>query len=82
MTTITAPKTFTLTPEILDKLSEMVTFENDAALNQFLADAVNSYMQLGRLYQSGGQFHFLAEGGDGPVVLHFPFQPDPRTNNA
>jgi hypothetical protein len=82
MATTTAPKTFTLTPEFLEKLSGQVTFNDSAALNQFLADAINTYMQLGRLYQSGGQFQFVAEGRDDPVVLHFPFQPDPRKTSA
>lgn len=72
--TQTDTKSFTLSSEIMQKLQAQVSFENDAALNQFLADAINSYMQLGQLHQSGGRFVFEAEGRDEPIVLHFPFE--------
>ena len=70
--------TLTLSSETLAKLSEAVQLPDEAAINAFVADAINSYVQLGQLYQSGGQFQFVSEGRNEPVVLHFPFQPDPR----
>ncbi|HKK85360.1 MAG TPA: hypothetical protein VJ942_07540 [Roseovarius sp.] len=69
--------TITLSPEILEKLQAQVTFPDAAAINAFVADAINSYLQLGQLHQSGGQFQFVADGREDPVVLHFPFQPNP-----
>jgi hypothetical protein len=69
----TPSKTFALSPEVLAKLSEQVSFADDAALNQFMADAINSYLQLGRLHQAGGAFLLKAEGRDDLVTLHFPF---------
>ena len=72
--------TITLTPDTMAKLRRQVQLPDAAAVNAFLADAINSYLQLGQLYMSGGQFQFLGEGRDAPVVLHFPFQPDPRGN--
>jgi hypothetical protein len=74
--------TIALSPEIMEKLQAQVSFESAEAVNAFVADAINTYMQLGRLHQSGGQFQFLGEGRENPVVLHFPFQPDPRDNSA
>jgi hypothetical protein len=72
--------TITLAEETLEKLQTQVNFPDAAALNQFVADAINTYVQLGQLYQSGGQFQFLGDGREEPVVLHFPFQPDPRSS--
>ena len=77
---IKSAHTLTLSPETLEKLSEAVQLPNDAAINAFVADAINSYVQIGRLYQSGGQFQFLSDARKDPIVLHFPFQPDPRTD--
>lgn len=74
--------TIELSPEIMEKLQTQVTFPDAAAVNAFVADAVNTYVQLGRLYQSGGQFQFLGEGREDPVVLHFPFQPNPRSDKS
>jgi hypothetical protein len=74
--------TIALSPEIIEKLQTQVSFPDTAALNAFVADAINSYVHLGRLYQSGGQFQFLAEGREDPLVLHFPFQPDPARETA
>ena len=71
--------TITLSPEIMQKLQTQVTLPDASAVNEFVADAINSYVQLGRLYQSGGQFQFIGEGRQTPMVLHFPFQPDPRS---
>jgi hypothetical protein len=74
----TKAQTITLSAETLEKLSTAVTLPDAKAVNDFVADAINTYVQLGQLYQSGGEFHFIPEGRDGPVRLHFPFQPDPR----
>lgn len=70
-------RNFVLTPAIMEKLSASVTFPDDAAINAFMVDAINSYLQLGRLYESGGRFLFEADGRDDPIVLHFPFAPPP-----
>lgn len=77
-----ANHTITLSPETLQKLSETVQLPNAAALNEFVADAINTYSHLGRLHQSGGRFLFEAEGREEPIVLHFPFQPNPEETSA
>lgn len=74
----TKAHTITLNEETLAKLSTAVTLPDANAVNSFVADAINTYVQLGQLYQSGGQFQFVAEGREDPVVLHFPFQPNPK----
>jgi len=74
--------TITLSPEIMEKLQTQVTLPDAASVHEFVADAINSYVQLGQLYQSGGQFQFIGEGRKDPVVLHFPFQPDPRNSEG
>jgi len=72
------PQTVSLSADVLEKLQTVVSFKDQNAVNDFVADAINTYVQLGQLYQSGGEFHFISEERDGPVKLHFPFQPDPR----
>ena len=72
--------TITLTPDTMAKLRRQVQLPDAAAVNALVADAIHSYLQLGQLCMSGGQFQFLGEGRYAPVVLHFPFHPDPRGN--
>lgn len=74
------PVTITLSAQTLEKLHTQVQLPDRAAINDFVADAINTYVQLGQLYTSGGQFQFLSDGRDDPIVLHFPFQPDPRAH--
>ena len=69
---------FTLTPEILEKLRAQVTLPDQAALNQFMVDAINSYLHLGQLHAQGGDFLFQPKAQDDPVKLHFPFAPLPE----
>ena len=66
---------FSLTPEILEKIEAQVTLPDQAALNRFMVDALNTYLQLGRLHARGGDFLFQPDGRDDPVKLHFPFAP-------
>ncbi|TRD15523.1 hypothetical protein [Palleronia caenipelagi] len=72
-----APQTncnsLTLSQEVIDRLHTQVTFADDAALGQFVADAINSYLQLGQLHQQGAEFLCQTKGRDEPVVLRFPF---------
>ena len=65
---------FTLTPQIIEKIQAQVTLPDQAALNAFVVDALNTYLQLGQLHQSGGKFVFEADGRETPIVLHFPFE--------
>lgn len=66
---------FSLTPEILAKIEAQVTLPDQAALNRFMVDALNTYLQLGRLHARGGDFLFQPEAQDDPIKLHFPFAP-------
>jgi hypothetical protein len=73
--TLTVPS-ITISPEVIEKLSERVSFADAASVNEFVADAINSYLMLGQLHQSGGEFLFQAEGSNDLIVLDFPFQQD------
>lgn len=65
--------TFVLSSDLLRKLSAQVDIPNKSALNEFLADAINTYLHLGQLKQGGGDFFFLADGHEELIKLHFPF---------
>ena len=67
-------KAITLSEQTLAKIATQVSFEDDAAVGRFVADAINSYLHLGQLHRQGGVFFLEAEGQDDPVKLHFPFQ--------
>lgn len=71
-----SPLSLTLSADMLQNLASQVDFETDGAVHAFVADAINSYLHLGRLYSAGGEFLFAAEGRDDQIVLHFPFQQD------
>ena len=71
---VAKPKAITLSEQTLAKIATQVSFEDDAAVGRFVADAINSYLHLGQLHRQGGVFFLEAEGQDDLVKLHFPFQ--------
>ena len=71
---VAKPKAITLSEQTLAKIATQVSFEDDAAVGRFVADAINSYIHLGQLHRQGGVFFIEAEGQDDLVKLHFPFQ--------
>lgn len=71
---VAKPKVITLSEQTLAKIATQVSFEDDAAVGRFVADAINSYIHLGQLHRQGGVFFLEAEGQDDLVKLHFPFQ--------
>ena len=71
---VAKPKAITLSEQTLAKIATQVSFEDDAAVGRFVADAINSYIHLGQLHRQGGVFFLEAEGQDDLVKLHFPFQ--------
>ena len=72
---VAKPKAITLSEQTLaKKIATQVSFEDDAAVGRFVADAINSYLHLGQLHRQGGVFFLEAEGQDDLVKLHFPFQ--------
>ncbi len=67
----------TLSQEVLDKLGRQVSFRTAADVQRLVADAINTYVQLGQISASGAKV-FARDGDDGkPVRLHFPFDPRP-----
>ena len=71
---VAKPKAITLSEQTLAKIATQVSFEDDAAVGRFVADAINSYIHLGQLHRQGSVFFLEAEGQDDLVKLHFPFQ--------
>ena len=67
--------TITLTPDTMAKLRRQVQLPDAAAVNAFVADAINSYLQLGQLYMSGGSSSFWARGAMRPSCCISPFNP-------
>ncbi len=62
-----------LNQDLLNKMRKQVAFETRADVQQLVADAINSYLQLGSLDASG--MRVLAQKGtDGELMhLRFPF---------
>lgn len=67
----------TLNEETLEKLKSAVNFENDGAVYAFLADAINTYVELGQL-SNGGFTLYAAHEDDGEEDelrrVYLPFQ--------
>ncbi|GAB5446127.1 hypothetical protein [Gymnodinialimonas sp.] len=69
--------TITLSQEVLAKLRKQVKFETVSDLRELVADAINTYVQLGQLRASDAEI-LARQGPDGKLVrLHFPFDPNP-----
>ena len=65
------PLTLHVPKDMLEKLSAHVTIRDEVALRAFVADAINSYTQIGSLEASG--FAILAEDPEGKQRrLRFP----------
>ncbi len=63
---------FGLSEAILAKIQTQVSFANEAQVHTFIADAINTYIQLGNLHVSGAKF--TVEDKDGATaMLRFPF---------
>lgn len=74
----------TLNDETLEKLKSVVSFENDGAVYAFLADAINTYVELGRISHSGYKF-FAGETLEGEmrrVVMPFEDITPPAEDEA
>jgi len=59
--------------EVIAKLKTRVAFEADADVEQFIADALNSYIELGQLLSQGGELHVSLPSGETRRVV-LPFQ--------
>lgn len=67
----------TLNDEMMEKLKSVVKFENEGAVYGFLADAINTYVELGQLSEAG--FALYAEHkddkeGEEMRRVYLPFQ--------
>ncbi len=71
--------TIVLSAEVLARLRKQVNFRTVGDVQAIVADALNSYLQLGRLRANGAEF-FAGQDENGPLVrLHFPFDPGAPT---
>lgn len=67
--------TITLSNDVLSRLSQVVSFRTVGDVQNLVADAINSYVQLGQLHAGGAEI-FAVQGDDSaPVRLRFPFDP-------
>lgn len=74
---VTSEITITLSKEVLGKLSTQVAFKTAADVRALVADAINTYVQIGNLRASDVGI-FAKQGEDGDLVrLRFPFDPTP-----
>lgn len=56
-----------------DKIRTQVNFESDEQIVSFVLDALNSYLEMGRLSGSGAQF-FISGNGQDMRRMRFPFE--------
>ncbi|WP_415401726.1 hypothetical protein [Tateyamaria sp. SN3-11] len=69
--------TITLSSEVLAGLRTRVAFRTVGDVQTLVADALNSYVLIGQLTESGAEI-FARQQPDGDFVrLHFPFDPAP-----
>lgn len=69
----------TLNDETLEKLKSVVNFDDDGAVYAFVADAINTYVELGQLSNAGFALyaaHEDDEDGDELRRVYLPFQID------
>ena len=73
---VAKPKVITLSEQTLAKIATQVSFEDDAAVGRFVADAINSYIHLGQLHRQGGVFFPRGRGAGRPRQAAFPLSTD------
>ncbi len=69
--------TIVLSNDVLAGLRSQVAFRTVGDVQDLVADAITSYVQLGQLRANGATI-FARQGEDGKTArLHFPFDPAP-----
>lgn len=66
-----------LSEDVLAKLRMQVGFETEEDVRQLVSDALNSYIQVGKLVASGGEIFAQNGAGGQKVRLKFPFDVKP-----
>jgi hypothetical protein len=62
-----------ISEDVIEKLKSQVKFESDADIQQFIADALNSYIELGQMVNGGGKLRLHMPNGDTRGII-LPFQ--------
>ncbi|MEM6460397.1 MAG: hypothetical protein AAF724_00615 [Pseudomonadota bacterium] len=71
-----------LSEAVLSKLRGAVSFETDEDAAQLIADAINTYVELGSYAASGAEF-YIKPAPDAPMRrLRLPFEGRGPTNNG
>lgn len=64
------------------KLDAAISFDTEEDVAQFIADAINTYVELGQRAQSGAQY-FVKTGPQAPLQrLRLPFEAQRTQNSA
>ncbi len=66
-----------ISEDVINKLKSQVNFETEADIQQFIADALNSYVELGQLMSGGGKLQIHLPNGDTRGII-LPFQQQVR----
>ncbi|MEX0285629.1 MAG: hypothetical protein AB3N23_13555 [Paracoccaceae bacterium] len=77
LTRTEAPMTFVVTEELLARLRQKVLIQSEDDLHEFVADAINTYVHLGRLCAGGATIFATSPSSNDYVELHFPFDLNP-----
>ncbi len=62
-----------ISDDVINKLKSQVEFSSEADIQQFIADALNSYIELGQLMSHGGKLQLHMPNGDTRGII-LPFQ--------
>lgn len=66
--------TLSLPQEAVDKIQKVINTKDAAGMDRFLIDAINSYMELGRLVASGTELHLKDPESGASRRVRLPFE--------